>query len=131
MTNDYLANRYGNTKAQARNQRILWTSVGVVLAVAFFIWSITVTFSTPSKITAEIQSFKVVDEIQTALKVSVQNPTKQDGICALQVLSNSYGVVGYKEVAVAGSLGAAPVIDAVLNTTNLGVSATVDRCWFK
>jgi len=131
MTNDYLANRYGNTKAQARNQRILWTSVGVVLAVAFFIWSITVTFSTPSKITAEIQSFKVVDEIQTALKVSVQNPTKQDGICALQVLSNSYGVVGYKEVAVAGSLGEAPVIDAVLNTTNLGVSATVDRCWFK
>lgn len=131
MTDDYLANRYGNTKAKARNQRILWTSVGVVLAVAFFVWSIAVTFSTPSKITAEIQSFKVVNEIQTDLKISVQNPTKQDGICALQVLSNSYGVVGYKEVAVAGSLGEAPVIDAVLNTTNLGVSATVDRCWFK
>jgi hypothetical protein len=131
MTNDYLANRYGNTKAKARNQRILWTSVGVVLAVSFFVWSIAVSFTAPSKITAEIKSFTVVDDIRTDLKVSVENPTKQDGVCAVQVLSNSYGVVGYKEVAVAGNLGEAPVIDAVLNTTNLGVSATVDRCWFK
>jgi hypothetical protein len=131
MTNDYLANRYGNTRARARNQRILWTSVGVVLVVSFFVWSIAVNFSTPSKITGEIQSFSVVDAIRTDLKVSVENPTQQDGVCAVQVLSNSYGVVGYKEVAVAGNLGEAPVIDAVLNTTNLGVSATVDRCWFK
>lgn len=131
MTNDYLANRYGNTKAKARNQRILWTSVGALLAVSFFVWSIAVNFSAPSKITAEIQSFSVVDEIRTDLKVSVENPTKQDGVCAVQVLSNSYGVVGYKEVAVAGNLGEAPVIETVLNTTNLGVSATVDRCWFK
>lgn len=131
MTNDYLANRYGNTKARARNQRILWTSVGVVLVVSFFVWSISVNFTTPSKITAEIQSFSVVNEIRTDVKVSVENPTQKDGVCAVQVLSNSYGVVGYKEVAVAGNLGVAPVIDAVLNTTNLGVSATVDRCWFK
>ena len=131
MTNEYLANRYGNTKAKARNQRILWTSVGAVLILAFLIWSITISFSAPSKITAEIQSFSVIDELRAELKVSVENPTKQDGVCAVQVLSSSYGVVGYKEVPVAGSLGDAPVIDAALNTTNLGVSATVDRCWFK
>ena len=131
MTNDYLANRYGNTKARARNQRILWTSVGVVLVVSFFVWSISVNFTTPSKITAEIQSFSVANEIRTDVKVSVENPTQKDGVCAVQVLSNSYGVVGYKEVAVSGNLGVAPVIDVVLNTTNLGVSATVDRCWFK
>ena len=131
MTNEYLANRYGNTKAKAKNQRILWTSVASILAIAFFAWSIVVTFSTPSKITAEIQSFSVVDNIRTDLKISVENPTAEDGVCAVQVLSNSYGVVGYKEVQVAGSLGDAPAIEASLNTTKLGVSATVDRCWFK
>ena len=131
MTNEYLANRYGNTKAKARNQRILWTSVASMLAVAFFTWSIVVTFTSPNKITAEIQSFNVVDNIQTDLKISIENPTTQDGACAVQVLSNSYGVVGYKEVQVPGDLGNAPVIDVVVNTTNLGVSATVDRCWFK
>ena len=131
MTNDYLANRYGNSKAKARNQRILWTSVGAVLLIAFFAWSIAINFSAPSKITAEIQSFSVISEIQTRMTVSVENPTQQDATCAVQVLSNSYAVVGYKELKVDGDLGKAAVIEAVLNTTNLGVSATVDRCWFK
>lgn len=131
MTNDYLANRYGNTKAKARNQRILWTSVGASLLVGFFVWAIAVTFSSPSKITAEVQSFSVIDAIQTQVTISVENPTQKDGVCAVQVLSNSYGVVGYKEVPVPGDLGDAPSIDVALNTTNLGVSATIDRCWFK
>ena len=131
MTNEYLASRYGHTKAKVRNQRILWTSVGATLLLAFFAWSITVTFSTPSKISAEVQSFSVVDDIQTRVTISVENATKQDGVCAVQVLSHSYGVVGYKEIPVSGSLGDAPAIEALLNTTKLGVSATVDRCWFK
>jgi hypothetical protein len=131
MTSDYLANRYGNSKAKTRNQRILWTSVGASLLVAFFVWAIAVTFTAPGKITAEMKSFNVVDEIQTTLQITVENPTQQDGFCAVQVLSNSYGVVGYKELAVAGDLGQNPTIEAVLNTTKLGVSATVDRCWFK
>jgi hypothetical protein len=131
MTNDYLANRYGNTKAKARNQRILWTSVGASLLVAFFVWSIAVTFTTPANLTGEVQSFKVIDDTQTQVKFTVENPTNQDGVCAVQVLSNSFGVVGYKEVPVPGDLGDAPSIDVALNTTNLGVSATIVRCWFK
>jgi Domain of unknown function (DUF4307) len=131
MTNDYLANRYGNSTAKARNQRILWTAVAATLVAAFFVWAILINFAAPSKITAEMQSFRVVSEIQTEITVSVQNPTKQDGVCAVQVLSNSYGVVGYKELAVSGTLGEELTLESSLNTTNLGVSATVDRCWFK
>jgi hypothetical protein len=131
MTNDYLANRYGNSTAKARNQRILWTAVAATLVAAFFVWAILINFAAPSKITAEMQSFKVISEIQTEITVSIQNPTKQDGVCAVQVLSNSYGVVGYKELAVSGKLGEKPTLESSLNTTNLGVSATVDRCWFK
>ena len=131
MTNDYLANRYGNTKAKARNQRILWTSVGAILILAFFAWSLSINFAAPSKITAQVKSFSVIDDLQTKMEITIENPTKQDGVCAVQVLSNSYGVVGYKELQVAGSLGQQFTIEAVLNTTNLGVSATVDRCWFK
>lgn len=131
MTNDYLANRYGNSKAKARNQRILWTSVGAALLIVFAVWSITVNFAAPSKITAEIQSFSVIDDLQTRMEINIKNPTEHDGVCAVQVLNNSYSVVGYKEVAIAGELGQASTIEAVLNTTNLGVSATVDRCWFK
>jgi hypothetical protein len=131
MTNDYLANRYGNSKAKAKNQRILWTSVGASLVIAFFVWSISINFASPSKITADVKSFTIIDEIQTRLTITIDNPSKQDGVCAVQVLNNSYAVVGYKELAVAGELGDKAILEAALNTTNLGVSATVDRCWFK
>jgi hypothetical protein len=65
------------------------------------------------------------------MTIAVENPSEQDGVCAVQVLNNSYAVVGYKELTVAGSLGEKPTLETVLNTTDLGVSATVDRCWFK
>jgi hypothetical protein len=131
MSNDYLANRYGNSKAKARNQRILWSSVAAGLVVAFFVWSISINFAAPSKISAVVQSFTIVDEIQARMTIDVENPSQQDGVCAVQVLNSSYAVVGYKELAVAGDLGEKPTLEAVLNTTDLGVSATVDRCWFK
>lgn len=131
MTNDYLANRYGNSKAKARIQRILWSSVATGLVVAFFVWSISINFAAPSKISAVVQSFTIVDDIQTRMTITVENPSQKDGVCAVQVLNNSYAVVGYKELSVAGALGEKPTLETVLNTTNLGVSATVDRCWFK
>jgi hypothetical protein len=131
MTNDYLANRYGNSKAKARNQRILWASVGASLVIAFFVWSISINFAGPSKITADVTSFTIIDEIQTRMTISVDNPSSQDAVCAVQVLNNGYAVVGYKEIAVSGKLGEKATLEAALNTTNLGVSATVDRCWFK
>ena len=131
MTNDYLANRYGNSKAKARNQRILWTTVGATLLIGFFIWSISINFAAPSKISAEVHSFSVISDLQTQMEITVENPTKQNGVCAVQVLNASYAVVGYKELAISGDLGEVATIQAVLNTTNQGVSATVDRCWLK
>jgi hypothetical protein len=131
MTNDYLANRYGNSKAKARNQRILWSSVAASLVLAFFIWSISINFAAPSKMSATVQSFTIIDDIQTRITITVENPSQQDGVCAVQVLNNSYAVVGYKELPVAGMLGEKATLATALNTTDLGVSATVDRCWFK
>lgn len=131
MTNDYLANRYGNSKAKARNQRIFWTSVGATLLIGFFTWSISINFAAPSKISAEVHSFIVISDLQTRMDITIENPTKQDGVCAVQVLNAGYAVVGYKELPISGDLGEAANLEALLNTTNRGVSATVDRCWFK
>ena len=131
MTNEYLSKRYGKTAAKARKQRVFWTSVGTMLVVAFFIWSISINFASPAKISGAMQNFTVVDALQTKVTVKISNPTAQDGRCSINVLNKGFSVVGYKELAVAGSLGKAPSIDALINTTSLGVSATVDRCWFK
>jgi hypothetical protein len=131
MTNDYLANRYGKSKAKARNQRFFWTAIGIALTVGFFAWSISINFGSSPNLTAAVQNFSVVDDLQTQVTIKITNDAQQDGVCAVQVLSKSFAVVGYKELVISGDLGKTPVIDVAVNTTNTGVSATVDRCWFK
>jgi hypothetical protein len=131
MSNEYLANRYGKSPTKTRKQRVLWISVGAALLVTFFVWSFAVNFAAPAKLSATIQSFSVMNQAQTQVTINVANPTKQDGSCAINVLDAGFGVVGYKTLKVAGSLGASPTIKTAINTTSLGVSATIDRCWFK
>jgi len=131
MINEYVANRYGKNAAKARNQRIFWTFVAIALTAAFFTWSITVNFSTPANLTAKVQDFTVVSKLQTQVTLKVTNPKSQDGVCAVNVLDVGYAVVGYKEVVIDGKLGASPSVPTSINTNNLAVSATVDKCWFK
>jgi hypothetical protein len=123
MTNEYLSNRYGKSKAKARNQRIMWITVGALLVITFFVWS--------ARLTAEIKNFDITSNQQAEVTILVSNATKQDGICAVRVLSTDFSVVGYKEVAVSATLGAVAAIDTKVNTTYQGVSANVERCWFK
>jgi hypothetical protein len=131
MTNEYIANRYGKTKASARNQRIFWIAVGTILVLTFFIWSISVNFTAPATLSATIKNFDITNAQQSDVTISVDNPNQLDGLCAVRVLNASFSVVGYKEVEVSSVLGKAAEIDAKVNTTNLGVSANVERCWFK
>jgi hypothetical protein len=131
MSNEYLANRYGKSPTKTRKQRVFWVSVGAALLVTFFAWSFAVNFAAPAKLSATMQSFSVINEAQTQVTINVANPTNQDGYCTVNVLDSGFGVVGYKTLQVAGSLGGSPTIKAAINTTNLGVSATIDRCWFK
>jgi hypothetical protein len=131
MTNEYLANRYGKSKAKARNQRILWITVGALLVITFFVWSIMVNFASSARLSAEIKNFDITSNQQAAVTILVSNPTKQDGVCAVRVLSTDFSVVGYKEVTVSATLGATAAIDTKVNTTYQGVSANVERCWFK
>ena len=131
MTNEYLANRYGKSESKARNQRVLWTIVGTALLVTFLVWSLLINFATPSGISANIKNFELKSPIQTIATISVNNPTGRDGVCAVRVLNKGFAIIGYREVPVASNLGTAVDIETTINTTELGVSATVDRCWFK
>ena len=131
MTNDYLANRYGKNPAKARNQRILWTAVGAILVVTFFTWALIVNFGAPSQISGTIQNFTVNSAIQTTATVTVSNPDMRNGTCAVRVLNEGFFIVGYKEVAIPAALGKSATISTSINTTMNGVSASIDRCWFK
>ncbi len=131
MTTDYLANRYGKTQAKARKQRVLWVSVGSLLVIAFFTWSIAVNFAAPAAITAVVENFDVTGQSQTKVTIQVTNPTGNDGICAVKILNKGFTVVGYKELAISAKLGKAASLETSINTTDLGVSASISSCWLK
>ena len=131
MTNEYLANRYGKGRASAKTQRILWISVGSLLVVAFFAWSILINFAAPAQVSADIRNFDITSARQASVTVAVDNPSERAGLCAVRVLASDYGVVGYREISFSGSQGEAFDINTKVNTTARGVSANIERCWFK
>jgi hypothetical protein len=129
MTNDYLAKRYGKTKGKARNQRILWTAVGSLLLVVFFVWAILINFAAPATLTATVQNFTVVSPQQTKVTITVASAPVRHGICVIKVLDSAFAIVGYKEVTISPTSG--ENLAETVNTVSTGVSATVDRCWLK
>jgi hypothetical protein len=74
----------------------------------------------------QVLAYEVIDETQTSVKFSVQSPSGAAN-CAVQVLNQGYAVVGYKEVDVASS----GEFETFVNTTELGVTGLVDKCWLK
>jgi hypothetical protein len=131
MSNEYLANRYGKTRARAKNQRLIWVTVGTALVVTFFAWSISINFATGASITGAVQNFDVTGPKQTKVTIQINNQSVKDGACSIKVLNKNFTVVGYKEVDVASALGKTATIETAVNTTDLGVSASVASCWLK
>jgi len=131
MTNEYLANRYGKGRSSAKTQRIFWISVGSLLVAAFFAWSIMINFAAPAQVSANIKNFDITSAQQASVTVAIDNPSERSGVCAVRVLSSDFGVVGYREISFSGSQGKAFDIDTKVNTTVQGVSANIERCWFK
>jgi hypothetical protein len=131
MSNEYLANRYGKSPDRTRRQRILWTLVGAALLLTFFVWSIAVNFIAPNNLTAQVQTYKINSSQQATVSILANHPTAKDGVCAIKVLNSEFAIVGYKELPIAADSGTNPVIQGSINTTSLGVSVDIDRCWFK
>jgi hypothetical protein len=49
-------------------------------------------------------------------------------MCDVQVLSQSYAVVGFKTIAIEPSGKPSVVVSTVVNTTELGTTGLVDSC---
>ncbi len=128
---DYLAERYGRTKVRAAQDRRRWIIVAALLVLAFLLWSIYTNFFMPRPPVFATTGF-VIESPQRATVTFEVTPGSGDGVCAVQVLSQSYAVVGYREVAVDSEpAGKKQTRTVAINTTELGVSGLVDKCWLK
>ncbi len=123
---DLLASRYGITANNSRATRKRIIALASLLLAMFLGWAIWVTVSGSDAIKHQDLAYEVIDESQTSVKFSVQSPSGP-AKCAVQVLNQGYAVVGYKEVEVASS----GEFETLVNTTELGVTGLVDKCWLK
>ena len=123
---DLLASRYGKVASSGPVNRKRIIALAAVLLAAFLTWAIWVTVSGAGEVKHQVLAYKVLNQNQTSVKFSVQSPTGP-AKCAIQVLNQGYAVVGYKEVEIASS----GQFETFVNTTELGVTGLVDKCWLK
>jgi len=129
MTNQTLMQeRYGKTSAHGRRNATL---LAAALLVLFFVWAIWVSFLSPAKAVPSVLGFEVVDSQLTTVRFSVNKPQDTVFVCAAEVLNQSFAVVGYREVVIGRDAAASEVFEVPVNTTSLGVTGLVEKCWLK
>lgn len=127
MSENLLEQRYG-LGARRGKDRIFAIFIGVFALVAFLVWAIIFTIDDAQKITTRDVGFTVNDEFSTEVIFEVTRDPGQEVLCDVQVLSQSYAVVGFKTVAVEASANRSTVISTVVNTTELGTTGLVASC---
>lgn len=123
---ELLASRYGKSALGVRGNRRGVILLASSLIVVFLVWAIWVTVSNANNVKSQVLGYEVLSPGQTSVKFSVQSPAGA-AKCAIQVLNQGYAVVGYKELEV----GTSGEFETLVNTTELGVTGLVDKCWLK
>jgi len=129
MTNETLMReRYGKSSSSSRRNIAI---LAVALLTIFFGWATWVTFLAPSKATPKVQGYEVVSEQLTKVRFAVDKPNGTTAVCAAEVMNSSFAVVGYRQVTIGPDASASEVFEASVNTTQLGVTGLVEKCWVK
>ncbi len=123
--NTYLEDRYGKSATPKRKTIIVLASA---LLFLFFVWAIAVSFFAPATAKAAVLGYQVVNAQSTEVRFTVSKTAKVDAVCEVEVLSNSYAVVGFLEVPISAHAPADKVYEVAVNTTQLGVTGVVDTC---
>ena len=127
MSEKLLEQRYGLGKTGKRD-RIFAISIAAFALLGFLVWAIIFTIDDAQKISTRDVGFTVNNEFSTEVVFEVTRDPGREVLCDVQVLSQSYAVVGFKTVAVAPSANRSTVISTLVNTTELGTTGLVASC---
>ncbi|NDH65754.1 MAG: DUF4307 domain-containing protein [Microbacteriaceae bacterium] len=129
MTNETLMReRYGKSSSSSRRNIAI---LAVALLTFFFGWATWVTFLAPSKAIPKVQGYEVESPQLTKVRFTLDKPVGTTAVCAAEVMNSSFAVVGYRQVMIEPDAGASEVLEVLVNTTQLGVTGLVEKCWVK
>ena len=123
-----LANRYGAPKpGLSRRTKILAGSAGVLLASLGAAY-----LALPSEggtVTFKDVGFSIPDAGRATVDFQVTKAPEATVSCAVQVLNESYAVVGWKNVTVGPSEEKTMFQQVGVRTDSLGVTGGINACW--
>jgi hypothetical protein len=122
-----LQQRYGVGKTQ-KLDRVLALAIACLALVGFLVWAIIFTMDNADRITTRDVGFTVNDEFSTEVVFEVSRNPGQIVVCDIQVLSQSFAVVGLKTLTVQPSERRSVVISTKVTTTELGTTGLVASC---
>ena len=98
-----------------------------ILLVAFLVWAWSVALESSNRAEVEVASFVIEDAQHATVEVKPIHLPARSTTCAIQVQNEKFAIVGFRELTFAP--GDLAVRTLNVNTTELGVSASIWRCW--
>jgi hypothetical protein len=127
VNENLLQERYGVGSSRKRD-RAFGITVAALALVGFLVWAIIFTANSAAQITTRDVGFTVNDEFSTEVVFEVSRTPGQTVVCDVQVLSQSFAIVGLKSLTVEPSVRRSTVISTTVTTTELGTSGLVSGC---
>lgn len=130
-----LAARYGAPRQRLtkRTARILIVAA-LAVAVAVAGW-LTYTSSVRSGVQSKDVGFSTPDAWHAEIDFQVTKDASATAVCAVHALSDSFAVVGFKEIEIGPDAHASSTTTTLhrvpLRTESAAVSGVVDSCWLK
>ena len=129
-----MAERYGRRPSDQKRNRRNITIAAIALGIIFLIFAIYSNFLSGPSIASKTTGYEITSEQQAIVKYQVA-PQNQDIVCVLKVLNQAFSVVGYREVTIAAMKNVNSSqfqnFETKINTTELGVSGLLDKCFTK
>ena len=123
-----LANRYGTPKrGLSRRARIIWAGAAVAAAVV-----VAAIFSIPSTagtVTSKDVGFSFPEEGRAVVDFNVDKSAGSTAECAVQVLNESYAIVGWKTVVLGPDVADSSRQSVSVRIDSPGVTGGVNTCW--
>jgi hypothetical protein len=123
--------RYGIRPDADKRRRVFVIALGSALLITFLIWSASSIIATGYNFKTQTLGYTIVSKQQALVRYHIEAPVAVDleAHCGIQVLNESFAVVGYREITVPPQFKGD--LETLVNTSELGVTGSLDKCWFK
>lgn len=129
-TQTRLDERYGRTARRARTTRVfgLVAAAGFAVVIGAWLWWGGV-LEAPSQLQYRDVAHTIVNETEVSVSYEVTAAPGTEVTCAVQALSASYGIVGWRIVEIPVSDRWTRVFDTTLRTSEPAVTGLLYECW--